>query len=172
MAACSPLCVQCWRGPKCVLEQRLVRVADGMTLLEVFSAEVQPRLSADVTSVAWTVVASASSNGGSGTWKEVEVTENVQLVLDFGCRFVLFRLDGVAPAAKRPCVENQSAFDVLLKGAAKQDKLPAAKGKTTKDTLFTDIVDHLKVSSRTSRACLISSRVLMFVHVAVWRPIV
>ena len=145
MSAYCTLCVQCWKGSKCVLEERLVRVTDEMTLLDVFSVEVQPRLSIAVIAAAWTVAASASTNGGTGTWKEVDVAETVQLVREFGCRFVRFRLTDDVPA-KRACVESRSAFEVLLGAAAKWDKLPEAKGKTAKDTLFTDIVDHLKVS--------------------------
>ena len=68
-----------------------------MTVLDVFSVEVQQRLSLHVTAAAWTVAASASTNGGTGTWKEVDVAETVQLVREFGCRFVRFRLTDDIP---------------------------------------------------------------------------
>ena len=43
-AQSSPLCVQCWRGAKCLLQQRIVRVSHETTLKELFCEEVQPRL--------------------------------------------------------------------------------------------------------------------------------
>ena len=112
-AQSSPLCVQCWRGAKCLLQQRIVRVSHETTLKELFCEEVQPRLPLE-----WIVAATASSNGGAGTWKDVEVTETVGLVDEFGCRFLDFRLVDVAPAVKRPCPDRPSAFDVLLGAAA------------------------------------------------------
>ena len=81
-AQSSPLCVQCWRGAKCLLQQRIVRVSHETTLKELFCEEVQPRLPEDVTSLEWIVAATASSNGGAGTWKDVEVTDTVGLVVE------------------------------------------------------------------------------------------
>lgn len=74
--------------------------------------------------------------------------ESVQLVRDFGCRFVRSCLEEVTPAPEKTMLGNpRSAFDMLLRAAVQQERLSDVPGKTAKDTLvFTDIADRLKVS--------------------------
>ena len=38
------ICIECWKGPKCVLGQRLVQVADTSKLEEVFHSVAKPHL--------------------------------------------------------------------------------------------------------------------------------
>eukprot|EP00117_Sycon_ciliatum_P037667 scpid20458/ scgid28125/ len=140
----APLCVECHRSSKCLVQQRLVSAAADSSLLEVFRQHVQPRLEE---SVDGDVTAFASQSGKVGTWKEVDVDEKVQLVAEFGCRFIKFDLpkeDIGEPAAKR---RPTSAFDIMLAAASERNSLPDRREPVTrKDDLFNDVVNYLKVS--------------------------
>ena len=115
------------------------------TLTEVFATHVKPRLSEDAERQ---VTAMASPTGKEGTWKEVDMDEKVQLVADFGCRFLKFTLAvDVEPPAKRRCPEK-SAFDIMLGAAAVKDRLPQERSGNSKDRLYNDVLKHLKVSTK------------------------
>ena len=141
----APLCVECYHSSKCVLPQRLVSADLNSTLTEVFATHVKPRLSEDAERQ---VTAMASPTGKEGTWKEVDMDEKVQLVADFGCRFLKFTLAvDVEPPAKRRCPEK-SAFDIMFGAAAVKDRLPQERSGNSKDRLHNDVLKHLKVSTK------------------------
>ena len=141
----APLCVECYNSSKCVLPQRLVSADLNSTLTEVLATHVKPRLSEDAERQ---VTAIASPTGKEGTCKEVDMDEKVQLVADFGCRFLKFTLAVDAePPAKRRCTEK-SAFDIMLGAAAVKDRLPQERSGNSKDRLYNDVLKHLKVSTK------------------------
>ena len=125
----TSLCVEVWRGSICVLPQRLIQVCDhSKPISDLYETEIGPRvtgresgspgsskeLNRDVES---TLTVMASTNGQLGTWKDVDASDPVILVTEFGCRYLKFHLGtkDVSPA-KKPCVEL-SAFDVMQSAA-------------------------------------------------------
>ena len=169
MCACAPffcirhvqmtsLCVEVWRGSICVLRQRLIQVCDHLKpISDLYETEIGPRvtgresgspgsskeLNRDVES---TLTVMASTNGQPGTWKDVDASDPVILVTEFGCRYLKFHLGtkDVSPA-KKPCVEL-SAFDVM-QSAAHQYRLPTRQPDTgnEKEHLYNDVFDYLEV---------------------------
>ena len=90
---------------------RQLEIGPRVTGRESGSPGSSKELNRDVES---TLTVMASTNGQPGTWKDVDASDPVILVTEFGCRYLKFHL-GVSPA-KKPCVEL-SAFDVMQSAA-------------------------------------------------------
>ena len=120
--------VVCWRSAKRLLSQRLIRVEFDATLEDVFDSHVKPRLADHGSSLPVHMNAKSTASEKTEAWKDVEMTENVSLLIDFGCRFVKFSLqdavDEEVSIAKRPCPDGASAFKVLMTSATARDRLP------------------------------------------------
>ena len=124
----ASLCVECWRSAKRLLSQRLIRVEFHATQEDVFDSHVKPRLADRGSCLPVHVNAKATASEKTGAWKGVEMTENVSLLIDFGCRFVKLSLqdavDEEVSIAKRTCPDGASAFKVLMTSATSRNRLP------------------------------------------------
>lgn len=138
-----PLCPVLQWGE--VSDGREVGSADAdCTLEEDFQVHVKPNLAEELPEHSDVAVVTSSA-GKNGMWKAMDLSDKVQLILKFGCRFIKFKVAEIEPPPKRSRLTGPSAFDVLLGAAAPKDRLPEKRRGTAKDELYNDVVDHLEV---------------------------
>ena len=114
----AAICIECWVGPKAVLSQKLIRCPLERSFEELFQYEVEAGSSLSRDRSDYLLKISTSSSGQPGTWKDIDISENIGLEVEFGCRYVRFQatVSQQAPPAKKVC--ERSAFDVLCSAIA------------------------------------------------------
>lgn len=145
----AAVCVECWQDLNCLVRQFLTHVSDVNTFEELFQHSVFKRFKDPAEGACSFLVKTTChvSPTGKSEWKAVQLSDNVALAVAFGCKFVKFDVGcpaDIEPAAKQLCV---NAIYILLSAVKDTDALlDLREMKQSKDELFNDILQHLKVN--------------------------
>ena len=142
------VCVSAVCGARTIVKDKILRVPDTCTILELLRKVADERAEIDTrddTSV--TVQCSKKSCGG---WMDAELTSDVGLLVsDFGCRYIRFTVPIHEPCPEEPSNKHaRTVSDVLMGEAQTRDKLPKPKHVTNKKAELFNAVRGLLVTRK------------------------
>lgn len=143
------VCVSVVSGARTLVKDKLLRVPDTCTLLELLKKVADDRAEID-TRDDTPVTVQCSKKDSCGGWMDTDLTSDVGLVVgDFGCRYIRFTAPIHEPSPEQSSSKHaRTVADVLMGEAQARDKLPKPKHVTNKKAELFNAVRGLLVTRK------------------------